>query len=191
MPSAEGYVRGVWAMLRGPGAELRAMRAERLLAMRLWNVVVACVVAGGGGWMIEAWIVRPSRDTYIWALAGMWTLVLCPTLTGMESVGMRVLSRLRGWRLTKRNAQAIADHASTAWVFGAAVGVVVGVAYAVLIEQLPEVASRAWYGDPSAVIVLPALLGLVTGLLWFEWLCWLGLRERKFAADCEERRNRH
>jgi hypothetical protein len=195
IPDLRGLMAGVWAMVRMPRAEFGGMRAVRNWPMRWVLIGLAAVVAGACAFVAERSMLPPDEGAYGWGLATAFVLMGCPVLTGMESVGMRVIGRTRGWRLTKRNAQAIADHACVGWLVGAMVGGVLAVGSAALFWYFQFDGSVSFDGpqaaqtstlfiDPASLCLLLSLFGVfVIGLLWFEWLCWVGLRARKFAAD--------
>jgi hypothetical protein len=114
------------------------------------------------------------------ALLGAYLL-----LTTLEIHGMRAIARTRGWRITLANSKAIAAHASVGWLAAAYCGLATATFTLIAATLLwmfkvtgPVMTVMLW----THAIAWPLITGL-GGLLAFEWLCWVGMRERKFSAD--------
>ncbi len=107
--------------------------------------------------------------------------ILLFLMTMVEEIGLRIVGRTRGFRIDKHAATAICAHACAGWVAGGALmiaGAVVGASF--------STAAQKRDGGVVVDLLLHARLALplaafVVGLLWFETLCWLGMRRLRFA----------
>lgn len=196
-----------YAALRQPRTLFRTMRIEaRSGTGLLWiNLVVA------GFLLVDPWVgvligdpargARGSGPVVEYATKAAMLLLetgvvalLFALLTTVEYFGVRLFARQRGWRLTKAGAWQVCCHASVGWVL---------VALLPMLGMSLMFASTYWLGwAPKGVIDLSELLGpmvpligvqslvtalltiggLIAGLLVFETLVYLGVRQCKFAA---------
>lgn len=103
--------------------------------------------------------------------------VVLLTLTMIESEGLRLVGRRRGWRSDRRLMRTICYHASPAWVV-AAVGSAIGALANTWISvgDLPV----PFWGNFPGEYVLP-VAGFFPGLIWFELISYLGLRQCRYA----------
>jgi hypothetical protein len=102
-------------------------------------------------------------------------------LTVIESIGIRFFGRQRGWRITHDVAWTVCSLASIGWFIGAcvcALGIALihlgGMQHQRLIDSrhLPD------FIDVGAIV---AIAGALIGLLYFELLVYLGIRQCRFA----------
>jgi hypothetical protein len=196
-----------FAALRRPRQLFRSIRIEPKTATGLlWlNLLVA------GFLIVDPWVgvligdpargARTSGPVVGFLIkAGMLALettgvaLLFALLTWIEYRGVRFFARQRGWRLTKEAAWQVCCHASAGWIL---------VGLLPLFGMSLMFAATYWLGwAPKGVIDLSGALGplvpligiqgLVTGvltiggallgLLIFELLVYIGVRQCKFAA---------
>ncbi len=102
-------------------------------------------------------------------------------LTLIESVGIRFFGRQRGWRITREVSKTVCSLASVGWLVGACV-CAVGCIFLHLgfMQELNLIDSRHTpkFGIIGALIVIT---GAIIGLLYFELLVYLGVRQCRFA----------
>lgn len=179
---------------------MRIMHGEKADSIRFVFLVNAAVVASLG---LILWALGIATLTNSWQefftassvviLMGVLILVLLMSallatyliLTTLEIHGMRAIARTRGWRITLANSKAIAAHASVGWLAAAYCGLATTTFTLIAATLLwmfkvtgPVMTVMLW----THAIAWPLMTGL-GGLLAFEWLCWVGMRERKFSAD--------
>lgn len=95
-------------------------------------------------------------------------------LTVTESLGLRVISRQRGFRITPRIAVLITSHGSVGWTGGAVLAWATGfAAYAVTFDPKS--------GPYWLAVILAASCAQLGGFLFFETFAYLGLRRLKYA----------
>lgn len=132
-------------------------------------------------------IVPPSRKDWFSDLFVSTVILLIPfyillfLMTMVEEIGLRIIGRTRGFRIDKHAATAICAHACAGWVAGGALMI----AGAVIGASLSAAAQRR-DGGMLVDLLLHAHLALplaafAVGLLWFETLCWLGMRRLRYA----------
>lgn len=107
--------------------------------------------------------------------------VLLWVLTLIERTGLGFYSRRRGWRITPGIAMAVCSHASVGWLMGSA-------AY-FLVDLYSEIHGYRYPSPPGAwpfswlptVAHSPAALALLVGLVVFEVLSYIGVRNCRYA----------
>ncbi len=105
-------------------------------------------------------------------IGGLWLLMLAAV--GIEALGIRAFARRHGWRVTRVVATAVVAHACVGWVAG---GVVVG--GGVFVALLTGFISQSSIAGAIGLAGLGA--GALIGLLWFEILVYVGVRQCRFA----------
>lgn len=196
-----------WRVLRHPRTLFRKIRIERKTGTQLLlaNLLIAAV------FMVDPWVAvgigDPAR-TFRNAPLPLWLLVYGATwvaevllgalvlllLTRLEWYGMRFIAARRGWRLTPNAAWQVCCHASIGWLF---VGLIplLGMAWIYIFAN--------WFGkSPSGMLHIPGItarpipwmnvvnfgvlaLGFLAGMLIFETLVYLGVRQCKFANPAD------
>jgi hypothetical protein len=159
---------------------------DRRLA-RLSAVLAAAIPCGAIALALGVEGIR-TRDTRVLAYLGLavaaapalWLVVRA--LIGVETKGLRVIGRTRGFRVTPAIAATITAHGAVGWVIAGA-----GVAIAVLgpfTAHLINSAAGTVDGPVGRLGALGVVLGLlltVFGFLFFETFAWLGIRRLKYA----------
>lgn len=201
--SVRGWVRTCWEVLHRPRETMRGV-AIRGLGGRglLWiNLVVAAAV------LVDPWVgvligdpARgwPSRPTAsgvarygaTWVVeVGVGVAVLA-MLTWVESVGVRFFGARRGWRVTREVAWQVCAHASVGWIVMGMLplmGMAVSFALARWFGWSPSGnVDLGWMGMgrvPWTYVMNGSVVagGLLAGLMVFEWLVYVGVRECRFA----------
>ncbi len=122
------------------------------------------------------------------ALAVMGVLML---LTALEYLGIRFIAERRNWRLTKEAAWQVCCHASVGWIvlslmplLALAVMYILNIAAGGVFSRVMDL-SRVGLGRVSLGTLIGGTLpvvGLILGLVAFEYLVHLGVRTCKYAA---------
>lgn len=196
------WFRTNWLALRHPRTLFRNLRIEPRTGNRL--LIVNLLIAGM--FVVDPWVsvfnIDPSRANrngpfLIWAATygAMWMVevglgaLLLFALTRLEWYGMRFIAERRGWRLTRDAAWQVCCHASVGWIF---VGLVplLGMAWIYIFAN--------WFGlSAHGMLRLPGILrnpvpwsevvnfgviglGFLAGMLVFETLVYLGVRQCRF-----------
>lgn len=205
-PSAANLLR-TWGMsLRHPIRTLDVL-AEKPAAdtrLRRWTLLAAALLLSIGYWQYGAInIVReePLSGLVLIVLVLICTLAVWPVLLGLtlvETWGLGVISKARGFRIPLNTRRAITAHGCVGWLLAGVVVCVVtagfDVLHAVFTKPLPEYdpslppfenyeavfgrATPMWLDSLSAVT---RLLCVLAGFLFFETFAWLGLRRLKYA----------
>ncbi|HMN40705.1 MAG TPA: zinc ribbon domain-containing protein [Phycisphaerales bacterium] len=210
-----GWGRVSWEVLRGPTRVFREMRprADRRTWLLLWiNIAIGGLLPGAmwlwvGPWVagpgITAWYVRPSSVAPGTGTMVAWSELAVPrppwvalgavpllvgallALTWIETVGVRFFGRRRAWRVTWPIALSVCAHASIGWAIGGALHALVPLMRTPLwwvLDRLPEaVASRG----ALAFVTIAPVGALLAGMLVFETLVYLGVRECRYANTAE------
>jgi hypothetical protein len=105
-------------------------------------------------------------------------LAVVEGLTAIERVGVQVIGRTRGWRITPAIAVVVCDHASVGWAAGSAVTAAGGAV----------VLAGVLFDDLDAVFLglVVCATGTVGGLLAFESLVYTGIRASRFANRAKD-----
>lgn len=180
-----GWMTTSMAFVHRPRAEFRLISIERprsqLLLLR--STFLAALLASSA-WLTvaRAFVVDEARPlAYVEAalglagvLVGTWCVLLAASW--IESVGIQLFGRRRGWRVTRHVATAVCGHAAVGWVMGGL--------FAALASCLAAIATMM-NGRPIVLPVVIAMIGLsgggLIGLLWFEILVYMGIRACRFA----------
>lgn len=191
-----------WKVMRHPKALFRSLRLQRggTTPFLLTNLFIA------GMFMVDPWVsvfigdpARAARNApplqFLLIYGASWlaevsvgALILL-LLTRLEWYGMRFIAARRGWRLTADAAWQVCSHASVGWIF---VGLVPFLAMALLYIF------ANWFGlTPHGMLSVPPItsrpvpwtnvvnfgvigLGFLAGMLVFETLVYLGVRQCRF-----------
>lgn len=200
LPGHRDHVPTMWEVLLSPRRSLDRMPIEEDEASA-WRVVRRCAAAAlimassvpiG---LVLSMIIPIDRSVnwfnlvpacFIAGLAGVFGAILLILLTGIESLGLRTLSRWRGGRIDGEIASTICSHGSVGWIVGG-----VFFAIGVVLISIANTIDMSNYHDPQARRSLAqgfgftgigvAGLGLIAGFLVFEVFAWLGLRRCAFA----------
>ncbi len=187
-----GFWRLVWAMLGSPRLSARSAAigdakiawfgvVSRLAAAMI--VSVAAVVP-----MPFYTDVTPVLLVVILPFVAADVFLVISALTAIESVGIRFFGKQRGWRITREVAWTVCDLASVGWLTGACVcgaGLLllhVGVMQEMRLIDTPHMPVFGMIG------AMTMLVGLSIGLLQFELLVYLGVRQCRFANPPRVRR---
>ncbi|MFG0276260.1 MAG: hypothetical protein ACF8QF_14515 [Phycisphaerales bacterium] len=198
-----------WQRRPSAGAWLATSLAGLFKPVRIWNTVrierqratglllASALVTGllfTGGPAAVAWRSGAGGDalTLLLALApGVAAFVLF--LTWIETIGIRFFGGRRGWRITKDVAWAVCAHAAVGWVVG---GVIALLLFFVGATVWPHFATGAWPGPAvflSRLPTPPSLLmvgAALAGMLLFETLVYVGMRECRFGNQVREETQR-
>jgi predicted RNA-binding Zn-ribbon protein involved in translation (DUF1610 family) len=192
-----------WQALRHPRTLFRRLAIEPRSATRLLlaNLFITSILIMDP--IVSVWIGDPAR-TFRHApavisgavYAASWTaqvtacaLVLL-TLTRLEWLGIRFVANRRGWRLSKDAAWQVCCHASVGWIF-VGLAPLLGMAWMYIFSHYFGMAPRGMLDFPPftsrpipwtyvANFGLIAL-GLLGGLLVFETLVYVGVRQCRYA----------
>lgn len=120
----------------------------------------------------------PTDDvlTFFFAWAILWTAAFWVLwlLTRIEWKGIRFFGTRRGWRISPEVATTVVAHASYGWILAGLLGLGATLAGMALVEQGPL--GLPWLGRAGL-----GAGGFLAGLLCFEVLVYLGVREVRFA----------
>lgn len=140
----------------------------------------------------------PSRGQDIWTPRGfiatgasaavLWlaAMVFLSTLTVIEYLGIRFFAARRQWRLLPAAALQICAHASFIWI-AASLLTIVGLSLSWMLPQFGNTRGTVTFWDEVVravrflLPVAPPMIGFGLGLLWFEWLVFLGVKSCKFS----------
>lgn len=114
------------------------------------------------------------------AAPAIWLVVRA--LIGVETKGLRVIGRTRGFRVTPAIAATITAHGAVGWVI-AGTGVAIGVLGPFTAHLINSTAGTVdgFVGRLGALSVVLGLLLTVFGFLFFETFAWLGIRRLRYA----------
>jgi hypothetical protein len=190
-PRPATFVRTFIAMHESPGREFRLMRvdprADRALLVR---AAVLCGVVCGAAVPLTRWLrvaagvgfhteKAPIGPALMQALAGTVIAILgILLLTWIEGLGVVVFSRRRGWRVTHDSARAVCAHAACTWWLAG-----LGAALGVVGSTRLEAALWRWTAGTPFDLILPYLAPIAAftlGMMAFETLVWMGVRECRF-----------
>lgn len=192
-----------WRVLRHPRTLFRAVRIEKRTGTQLL-IANACIA---GIFAVDAWVgvfVGDPARTFRAAPLPLWLLVAGITwvaevllgalvlvlLTRLEWYGVRFFANRRGWRVTPEAAWQICCHASIGWIF---VGLIpmLGMAGLYILPNWFGISPRGMLHIqgimnepiPWATIVNASVIGLgfFAGMILFETLVYIGVRQCRFA----------
>ncbi len=171
-PRAGGWrERGLWGVV--------AVESERSIVFAGVTLLLVPVVFWAGMVVTDAGVgfLNPAAGFGL-VVNGAFFLAF---LTVVESLGIQFFGRRRGWRITPDVAAAVVCHASPGWLTAgvlSAVGWMVGQA----LDQSNWVdLPGAFPGFLSTPSFMLANGGFLVGLLHFEVLVWLGVRNMRYA----------
>ena len=133
-------------------------------------------------WTPRGFLSMVASATILWVAA----LVLLSTLTIIEYLGIRFFAARRQWRLLPVAALQICAHSSYIWIV-ASLLTIIGLSLSWMLPQFGGNTSLITFWDEIVraarflLPVMPPLIGFGLGLLWFEWLVYLGVRSCKFS----------
>ncbi|MBX9736219.1 MAG: hypothetical protein K2X32_04775 [Phycisphaerales bacterium] len=114
-------------------------------------------------------------------VGGLLLFGIIYVLTLIESIGIRFFGRQRDWRITREVSWTVCNLASIGWLVGACVSAIGCVfLHLGLMQQMQIIDSRHLpeFGLIGALVVIA---GAIIGLLSFELLVYLGVRQCRFA----------
>ena len=126
------------------------------IRMSLGDVIVMALLMGGAAFVL--------------------TLPVLAVLTAIECWGIRLVGTRRGWRITPAVASTVCDFASVGWLIGSVVFAIGVCASVILLIVVPS--SERTAAMFAAVI---SSGGAGVGLLTFETLVYIGIRQCRFA----------
>jgi len=127
--------------------------------------------------------------TAVWLLVAIIGLYLALTvLTAIESIGIRFFGRQRGWRISPDVAWTVCHLASVGWLVGAGVVSFGALLMHVGMWNISIGLLEVLFLSPYEMGVVLIFLGAVTGLMYFELLVYLGVRQCRFANPARVRR---
>lgn len=182
------WLRGNVEVLRSPNRLFRRVQINpqsclSLLVsnLTLTSALVAFGYSSGNPWWLQ-----------VTAVVLCVTFALLVLLTFIETVGLRLFARAesRQWRVTADVAWTVCNHASVGWLIA---GVLMLIIY--LVDPVERLVSAQWlntylYRHWNGTLVsdyLPQLrvaqvmIPFITGMLTFETLVYLGIRQCRFA----------
>ena len=186
-PCIGSLVRTWWMTIRHPLQTLDVMRiGDRRGSLWIWTLtstvllpVPACLYG----------LIVLTHEIHRNGIPGAWTffpaglLVMIPILTSVESIGLQVLSRQRGFRITRDASKTITAHGSAGWV-ALSVGLTLSFLYIVFLTTLrtiPDPTDNLNLLRPLKWVRPMILTSLLLGFLFFETFAYLGLRRLKYA----------
>ncbi len=217
-PGVGSLVRTWWMTLRHPLRTLDVMRVGGVHAERVmgWLTCFIASILLGLGFVLPAVYMRDPLEAFFRELSRPYPywkallalpmfavipLITLPLLTWIETRGLIIIGKTKGFRIDKRLARTITAHGCVGWLLMAVLYLVLMNAGSMLIQlnrEMPESGARSggtsrvmleyvglFEGDaPRWMYLLRQALwasGLVAGFLFFETFAWFGLRRCKFA----------
>ncbi|MCA9293699.1 MAG: hypothetical protein KDA20_07795 [Phycisphaerales bacterium] len=181
------FVRTMWLLARRPRGVWDAVLPERWHSglFGFFCAVTASVFAWLG-LANTAWG-RPLRDPGADAAFLCMSAATCLVLTYIEMLGLRLIGRKNGWRITQEVSQAVCGHACVGWIVAGAL-VAVGWQLGARLPAAPLVNNTPSWMNPivtSLQFVLPGV-GFFVGMMVFETLAYIGVRKLRWANVGEE-----
>lgn len=206
-PGLATWARTGYDVLRHPKVTFRFLKVERRGALLL--LVINAVLAGF--FLADPWVgvlagdpVRLARGTgfevvaqaagymvYVGALAAAIMV-----LTYVEFRGIRFIAQRRGWRLSRDAAWQVCAHASVGWMFCgllSLLGMAAMTGLALRTKLIPQShldlspvlpVRMMWHDAIGGVLVIG---GYLAGLIIFETLVYVGVRQCRFANPPQAR----
>lgn len=168
-PGVRGYLRTGIESMRHPIAGWSDVAVERTASSALlWlHAAVAAAIFPGLALFLVATSNSAAPVAVFAALIWFAGLLLLSTI---ETVGVRVIGRVKRVRISRDVVYSIVGHAGSGWIIGAVIGV--GMMFFMPRDQWTM--SLRWAGISAGVAA-------GTGLFCFETLTWLGMRKMKYA----------
>ena len=182
LPERRDRVPGMWECLRHP---VRCFETLRISHDKAGTRLRRCGLAGLAGCASLALSVMVS-DLVAGAsliLLGPAIVLLCVVgfefLSLIESRGLRIIGRTRGFRITPAISQSVTTAASSWWIVA---GIGLGLGAAVVSSGLAVARPGPPFWTPARAILLAgSVLVFCFGFLMFETMAYLGLRRCRFA----------
>ena len=175
---------GVWELVR---IESRASR--RLVGVNSVGAALLALAAPAAvAWRAGDAGVALSMLLVVAPLAALAVALL----TWFEFLGIRFFGNRRGWRITPAVAWTVCGHAGVGWVVG---GVLFSAAFLVGATMAPRYPAFTTPNVTTTVVLIPTppmllVLGAaLAGMLLFESLVYVGMRECRFGNQATERRS--
>ncbi len=187
---------------------MRPVADRRTWALMWINIAIGCVVPGVM-WMwvarwvqgpgLSVWYMRPAAAPAATGTMVVWSDLAVPRplwvaivgvpvlagvlfgLTWIETVGVRFFGRRRGWRVTWPIALSVCAHASIGWAIGGLFHALVPLARTPMwwvLDKLPETAASR---IALVYVSVAPIAAMMVGMLVFETLVYLGVRECRYA----------
>lgn len=181
-PGPVSFVRTVWMIARHPRAVWEVVRIERwdsAVFGAICMVIASAIMWVGVSFTSIAVDLRSGLGAML--LIGLGTLFMM-ILEKIEVIGLIIIGRKNGWRVTREISQAVCGHASVGWIVA---GVLVGIGWQLgtRLPAAPLVNSTPSWMNPivtSLQFVLPGI-GFFIGMMVFETLAYLGVRRMRWA----------
>lgn len=188
-PSATSLLATWAALLRAPQALFRRIRINDLndhpLLVDQACLGVPMILAATFGAIYSRFPVGRNSNPLsaaseygVMLVAATLTATLWPPLvlflSALERRGLRFFGARRGWRITRPVAASVVAHAALGWVLAAALTAAGLLAVALNLHPRPALVFALW---PIPDALLPPAAGFLLGMLAFELLVYLGIRQ--------------
>lgn len=183
-PDYCGWLRTLRDIHTRPRRLFRSLRVAPAIDTRLQvvNQLLLPVTLVPGFWLLlrrGPELIFPLDGFLFSMLFASMTVPVTLLLGWIEKRGVIFFAAKRGWRVPEPLARSIIDHCSLTW-FWAWYGLILGVFFSPLLDRaLSKVATNTVLD--AFVPVAPPLLGFVVGMLVFETLVYLGVRQCQYA----------
>ncbi len=199
-PGLQSLLSTWWISIRFPNRTLANLQTSTPW-LGLLTILVASSI-GGIGFMAPSLVLESMQDdpelTSLAATILVFALVISIVLLGLthiESRGLRLIAKSRGFRLGTPFATAIVDHASVGWILvalGYSIAHALGHVLVRLTLPTHEPTGSEMLDSYVQIFTAPpdwvhlvnwglVILGVLPGFLFFKTFAWLGLRRCKFA----------
>jgi hypothetical protein len=135
----------------------------------------------GQGSIVEWQSILVPRPAWMALACVPLVVVAFWVLTWTETLGVRFFGRRRGWRVTWPIALSVCAHASVGWAIGGVLYAWVPLTRGVMWWALDRVPEPPASGIALSYAVMAPVAGLFIGMLVFETLVYVGVRENRFA----------
>ncbi len=186
-PGIRSFLKTLWLLHVAPRRLMRSIRVDPLEDRRLLvvGVLLAAFVVVVPIPFISLMTERrvsggAVAELAITLLGAFWlAAALLMLLSWIERRGVVFFSRSRGWRVPVPLARSIIAHAAVSW-FWAWLGMYLSMSIGVpFMSALSRLAAGTFF--ELLLIPAPVIVGFVLGMLVFEFLVYLGVRECRFA----------
>lgn len=200
-PGIRAWAETAWGTLRHPARTYRGARVDPEMHWRdvalLWDNIALASFLGLIALFVPFSGVRIESVWLFGAAVVLTPVLMLPLLmlTELEQIGIRYFGRRRGWRIDRTVSAVVCAHASIGWTLAMVLGAVGFHLGWPAYHWLRGLVLKSWSGGASpmgprsvtlmAVVEwIPAalpVLGFGAGLLVFETLVWIGMRQCRFA----------